>query len=149
MRYRAGFFGQEGVVRMTGLGVRRTGEHTFVGENDRGARVEIGIDGAEGSFTAGELLQLATAACGAVTVESIMTRRLGADTDFGVTASRERKEGAHEFDVIHVGFDVDVSGLDETERARLESIVRHALQEYCTVSRTIEKGTPVKVAFPG
>jgi uncharacterized OsmC-like protein len=133
---------------MAQLGVRRAGEHAFVGENDRGALVDIGLDDAEGSFTAGELLQLAVAACAAVTTEQVITRRTSEDSTFAVHARRDRREGAHEFDAIHIGFDLDVSGLDETERARLESIVRHSLEEYCTVSRSIEKGTPVKVTFP-
>jgi uncharacterized OsmC-like protein len=131
---------------MAGLDVRRVGQHEFAGHNDRGATVRIGRAGAEGAFSPGELLQLAVAACGAVTAENLITRRVG-DTAFTVRAGARRREGAHEYDALHVGFDIDVSGLDEAGRAQLESVVRGAIASLCTVSRTVEAGVPVKLAI--
>lgn len=132
---------------MSGLDVQRTGEHDFVGRNDRGARVRIGRVGAEGAFTPGELLQIALAGCSAVTAEELITRRVGEDSEFTVHADADRRHGAHEYDALRVSFDIDLSTVDDATRARLESTIRHALEQLCTVSRTVEKGTPVAVDF--
>jgi uncharacterized OsmC-like protein len=132
---------------MSGLTVRRTGTHEFIGTNDRGAQVRIGrADGVDG-FSPGELLQIALAGCSAVTAEELVTRRVGEDSDFAVHANADSTPGTHEFDALHVSLDIDLSTLDEAARARLETTVRRALDQLCTVSRTIEKGTPVKVNF--
>jgi uncharacterized OsmC-like protein len=132
---------------MASLEVRRVGQHEFTGHNDRGAEVKVGRSGAPGSFSPGELLQLAVAACSAVTAENLITRRVGEDSRFRVAAGAEQQPGGHEYDALRVAFDVDLSGLDEPVRAQLESTIRHALDQLCTVTRTVEAGTPVKVGF--
>jgi uncharacterized OsmC-like protein len=130
---------------MAELEVRRVGNHEFTGHNDRGAEVTLGRAGAEGSFTPAELLQIAVAGCSAVTAEELIARRVGADSAFTVGVDADRRPGSHELDAIHVGFDIDVSGLDDTGRAQLETVVRNALDQLCTVSRTVKHGAPVSV----
>lgn len=130
---------------MAGLEVRRTGKHEFTGHNDRGAEVHIGRSGAENSFSPGELLQLAVAACSAVTAEELITRRV--DANFTVKADADQVPGNHQYDALHVDFDIDLTGLDEVTRARLETAIRRALDLQCTVSRTIKAAAPVKVEF--
>ena len=130
---------------MAGLEVRRTGNHEFTGRNDRGAEVHIGRSGAENAFSPGELLQLAVAACSAVTAEELITRRV--DDDFTVWADAEKTPGAHQYDALLATFDIDLTGLDELTRARLETAIRRALDLQCTVSRTIKAAAPVKVEF--
>jgi len=41
---------------------------------------------------------------------------------------------------------VDLSGLDESARDRLRTVVTRAIHRYCTVGRTIEGGAPVPVS---
>ncbi|WP_329455655.1 OsmC family protein [Streptomyces sp. NBC_01497] len=128
---------------MAELEIERTGSHEFTARNARGAVVTIGRVGGEGSFTPGELLQLAAAGCAAVTVEELVVRRSGEDARFLASVSNDRRPGSHEYDALHVGLDVDLSALDEAARERVAAAIRTAVERECTVSRTIEKGTPV------
>lgn len=130
------------------LEVQRTGEHEFVGRNERGAEVRLGRKGAEGAFSPAELLQVAAAGCSAVTAEDLITRRVGDDSKFRVEVTADRREGASELDAIHVAFDVDVSGLDAHDREALATAVDRAIERLCTVSRTLKKGIPVTERFP-
>ncbi|WP_206784588.1 OsmC family protein [Amycolatopsis sp. MtRt-6] len=130
------------------LEVERTGEHAFVGRNERGAEVLVGRKGAEGAFSPAELLQIAVAGCNAVTAEELITRRIGEDAKFRVTVDADRREGASELDAVHVAFDVDVSALAADQRAALAGAVDRAIERLCTVSRTLKKGIPVTETFP-
>ncbi|WP_020657337.1 OsmC family protein [Amycolatopsis benzoatilytica] len=130
------------------LEVQREGKHSFVGRNERGAEVRVGRAGAEGAFSPSELLQIATAGCSAVTAEELITRRVGEDSKFRVEVSADRREGASELDAVRVAFDVDVSGLDEKQRAALAGAVDRAIERLCTVRRTLTKGIPVTESFP-
>ncbi|MDT8911715.1 OsmC family protein [Amycolatopsis sp. PS_44_ISF1] len=130
------------------LEVQREGEHSFVGRNERGAQVRLGRTGAEGAFSPAELLQIAVAGCSAVTAEELITRRVGADSEFRVAVSADRREGASELDAVHVAFDLDVSGLEPGQREALAGAVDRAIERLCTVSRTVKKGIPVTEEFP-
>lgn len=133
----------------TPVEVRRTGSHDFVGVNPRGAEVRIGRDGAEGAFTPGELLLVAAASCAGLTAEGLLTRRLGESAPLVVHADRDKEsEDAHEFSTVRVGFDVDLSVVDEDKRAALKEAVDRAIERLCTVSRTLENGAKVSVTFP-
>lgn len=130
------------------LEVERTGEHAFVGRNERGAEVRLGRKGAEGAFSPAELLQIAAAGCSAVTAEELITRRVGDDAKFRVAVTADRREGAAELDAVHVAFDVDVSALTADQRDALAGAVDRAIERLCTVSRTLKKGIPVTETFP-
>lgn len=130
-----------------GLEVERIGEHRFAGRNERGAEVLIGRKGHEGAFSPSELLQIAAAGCAAVTAESLILRRLGAQARLRLDVSAEEADGAHELDGIDVGFDLDLSTLDDAGRAELAATVDRAVERLCTVSRTLRKGIPVRETF--
>jgi uncharacterized OsmC-like protein len=132
---------------MTGLTVERTGEHEFTGRNERGATVRIGRNGMDGSFSPGELLQVATAACTAVTVEEIFTRRAGGDAALVALADADRSAGGHEYEVIRVKLLADLSFLDHETRQRVEYAMRKAAERECRVSRTVERGARVDLEF--
>jgi uncharacterized OsmC-like protein len=128
---------------MADLEIERSATHEFTARNARGAVVKIGRVGGEGSFTPGELLQIAAAGCAAVTAEELVVRRSGEGARFAATVGNDRRRGAHEYDALHVGLDVDLSSLDGAARERVAAAIRTAVERECTVSRTIEKGTPV------
>lgn len=130
---------------MTGLFVERVGEHEFVGRNDRGASVRIGRSGGEGSFSPGELLQIATAGCSAVTVEELITRRAGQDASLVATVEATRGPGGREYEALRVTLRADLSFLDDDTRDRVLRALRTAVANQCTVSRTIERGAPVEL----
>jgi uncharacterized OsmC-like protein len=131
---------------MTGLTVERVGEHEFVGRNERGATVRIGRSGRPDSFSPGELLQIATAACAAVTVEQLVTRRAGDDATLVAVADASRSPDGREYDVIRVTLLADLSFLDDETRRRVVHAMHQAVKRECTVSRTVERGAHVELA---
>ncbi|WP_243788888.1 OsmC family protein [Saccharopolyspora gloriosae] len=133
----------------TPVEVHRTGEHTFTASNGRGAEVTIGRDGAPGAFTPGELLLAAIAGCSAVTSENLLVRRAGQDADIAVHADRDKTaEDPNKFSAVQVRFDVDLSAVEGAERAKLLDAVERAIERYCTVSRSVEEGTPIALELP-
>ncbi len=130
--------------------VARTGEHQFVATNGRGGEVSIGRDGAPHAFTPGELLLAAIAGCSALTSENLLTRRLGAGAALGVHADRTKDaDDPNTFSSVRVSFDVDLSKVDDPgEREKLVNAVHRAIERACTVSRSVERGTPIHVELP-
>ncbi|XVS65647.1 OsmC family protein [Actinosynnema sp. CA-299493] len=124
---------------MSNVEVRRVGQHDFVATNDRGASVRVGRKGAEGAFTPVELLLAAAAGCAAVTAETLVTRRV--DGDFVARADDVRSPDGHSLTSVPVALDYDVSHLDAAQRAALETAVLRAIDQLCTVTRTL-KSTP-------
>ncbi|XVV05023.1 OsmC family protein [Actinosynnema sp. CA-248983] len=131
---------------MSNVEVRRVGQHDFVATNDRGASVRVGRAGAEGAFTPVELLLAAAAGCAIVTAETLITRRV--DGELTARADDVRPAGAHELDEVPVTLDYDVSRLDEQQRAALEVAVRRAIDQLCTVTRTLKKTPPTPLHLP-
>jgi uncharacterized OsmC-like protein len=133
----------------TPVEVRRAGPHHFVGRNPRGGEVHVGADGAANAFTPGELLLVAAAACAAVTAENLIIRRLGDEAELSVSADRTKEtEDAHEFTSVSTAMTLDLSTLAPDQREALVQAVRRAVANYCTVSRTLERGVPVSLSFP-
>jgi uncharacterized OsmC-like protein len=130
---------------MAALTVERVGEHEFVGRNSRGASVVIGRNGMPGSFSPGELLQIATAACSAVTVEELVTRRAGPDARLVALADASKSPDGREYDLLRVTLLADLSFLDEQTRSRVTLALEKAVRKECTVSRTVERGAPVEL----
>ncbi len=131
---------------MSNVEVRRVGQHEFVATNDRGASVRVGRKGAEGAFTPVELLLAAAAGCAAVTAETLVTRRV----DGGLVARADdvRSPSGHELDSVPVALDYDVSRLDDEQRAALEAAVQRAIDQLCTVTRTLKKASPTPLTLP-
>jgi uncharacterized OsmC-like protein len=132
---------------MTGLTVERVGGHAFVGRNERGATVAIGRTGMPGSFSPGELLRIATAACAAVTVEELVTRRAGEDARLVALADAAKSSDGSEYDQLRVTLLADLSFLDDETREKVAQAMHKAVERACTVSRTVERGAPVELAF--
>jgi uncharacterized OsmC-like protein len=126
--------------------VRRVGQHDFVATNDRGASVRVGRKGAEGAFTPVELLLAAAAGCAAVTAETLITRRV--DGDLVARADDVRSPDGHSLTSVPVSLDYDISTLDDTQRAALESAVLRAIDQLCTVTRTLKAAPPTPLTLP-
>jgi uncharacterized OsmC-like protein len=130
---------------MSNIEVRQAGRHVFVASNGRGAEVLIGRKDQEGSFSPLELLLAAAAGCVAVTAETLVTRRVG-----GFTAHAEHVGGAdaHEVTTVPVVLDYDLSGLDSAQREALETVVRRAVEQLCTVTRTLKRSATTPLTLP-
>lgn len=133
----------------TPVEVTRTDRSVFAATNRRGGEVTISTEEAPDSFTPGELLLAAVAGCAQLTGENLLTRRVG-DSPITVHADRDLdEEEPNRFGAVRLSFDVDLSAVeDEAERAKLADAVERAIALRCTVSRSVEHGTPTTVSLP-
>jgi uncharacterized OsmC-like protein len=128
---------------MTELWVERTGVRRYTGRSSRGAEVLVGSEDVEGVFTPGELLKIALAACSGMSSDQPLARRLGdhyaATVRVSGAADREREI----YPLLEESLEVELSGLSEDERSRLLVVVNRAVDQVCTVARTLKSGTTV------
>ena len=123
----------------------RSGTGTYVVTNARGGTISIG-SGESDDFTPVELFLTAIAGCSAVDVDFI-TSRLAEPTEFTVTAGGEKLRDEHG---NHMG-DIEVSfrvrfprGADgDKARERLPRAIDQSHDRLCTVSRSVQLGTPI------
>lgn len=122
----------------------RTSEGRYTLTNGRGGSVTTSSGTDELSPV--ELLMGAIAACTAVDVDTVTTRRTEPD-DFQVvvTADKVKDENGNHLENIAVSFQLRFPEGPEGDKARemLPKLVKRSHDEWCTVSRTIELGTPV------
>jgi uncharacterized OsmC-like protein len=127
------------------VAVDRTSASTYTATNARGGTISVG-DGSGTTFTPVELLLTAIAACTAIDVDIITTRRAEPDS-FRVEASATKVHdtlGSHLTDIA-VNFKVAFPDSPAGDQAReiLPGIVQLSHDRLCTVTRTVELGTPV------
>ncbi len=128
---------------MTDLWVERTGVRRYSGHSSRGAEVFIGSEDVEGVFTPGELMKIALAACSGMSSDSPLARRLGDDYQATVRVSGDADREHEVYPLLEEKLEIDLSGLDDDERARVFTVVRRAVDQVCTVGRTLKAGTAV------
>ncbi|CAJ1506595.1 OsmC family protein [[Mycobacterium] burgundiense] len=128
---------------MTKLWVERTGTRRYTGRSSRGAEVLVGSEDVDGVFTPGELMKIALAACSGMSSDQPLARRLGDDFQATIevsgAADREQERYPHLAETLVV----DLSGLTEAEAQRLRIVVNRAIDQVCTVGRTLKSGTEV------
>ncbi|MET7668227.1 OsmC family protein [Micromonospora luteifusca] len=128
--------------------IERTSVGTYVARNVRGGSMSMGT-GEDASFTPVELLLAAIGGCSAVDVDYITSRR-AEPIGFSVEVSGDKirdEAGGNRMQNIRVEFTVTFPAGPEGDRAR-EALPRSLKQSHdrlCTVSRTVELGTPVSV----
>ena len=128
---------------MTELWVERTGVRRYTGHSSRGAQVLVGSDDVEGVFTPGELLKIALAACSGMSSDSPLARRLGDDYPTTIRVSGDADRDQEVYPLLEEKLEIDLSGLDPEEKTRLLTVVRRAVDQVCTVGRTLKAGTTV------
>ena len=130
------------------VGLVRTGHAQFTATNARGGTLEFG-DGSDDRFTPVELLLTAIAGCTGIDVDFITTRRAEPDR-FELVASGRKvsDDGGNRLTDLQVTFDVVFpTGSDgDAARERMPAAVERSHKRLCTVSRTVELGTPIAVA---
>jgi putative redox protein len=125
----------------------RTSAGRYAATNARGGTLEFG-SGDVDDFTPVELLLAAIGGCSAVDVDTLTTRRAEPESfEVEVSGNKVRDEGGNRMDELSVTFRLtfpDGEGGDAA-RALLPAAVQRSHDRLCSVSRTIELGTPVAI----
>lgn len=129
--------------------VERVGPARFELLNDRGGRVTVGT-GDTTHLTPVELLLGAIGACSGMDVDLVTARRAEPETfTVEVTGRKLRDADGNQLDDIQVAFHVRFPDDADGDEARevLPKIVQRAHDQLCTVSRTVELGSPVTMTI--
>ena len=126
--------------------IERVAQGALTAINTRGGQLTFGTGGDAG-FTPTELLLAAIGGCTAIDVDILTSRRAEPDSfTIAVDAEKLRDEkGRNSLTDIVVTFRIrfpDGEGGDKA-RALLPDAVKRSHEQLCTVSRTVELGTPV------
>jgi uncharacterized OsmC-like protein len=128
---------------MTQLWVERTGARRYTGHSSRGAQVLVGSEDVDGVFTPGELLKIAVAACSGMASDRPLAHRLGDDYEAVVRVSGAADRDQERYPLLTETLEIDLSDLTEEEIQRLVVVVNRAVDQVCTVGRTLKSGTTV------
>jgi uncharacterized OsmC-like protein len=128
---------------MTELWVERTGTRRYTGQSSRGAEVLIGSEDIDGVFTPGELLKIALAACSGMSSDHPLAHRLGDDYQATIRVSGDADRDQEIYPLLQETLEVDLSGLDDAEKTRVLTVVQRAIDQVCTVGRTLKSGTKI------
>jgi uncharacterized OsmC-like protein len=131
------------------VSVARTGDRTYEGMNERGDTVRIGPAGTPGHFTPGELLKLALAGCAAMSSDRVTARRLGEDFAMTVWAHGAVDPDGVRYPEIEKEVLLDLSGLDEAERAALVDVMERSIERSCTVERSVKDAIELRTTING
>ena len=125
--------------------ITRTSAGRYTAVNGRGGVLDFGTGDID-AFTPVELFLAAIGGCTAVDVDILTTRRAEPDSFVvHVDGEKVRDEGGNRMDELSVTFRVrfpEGEGGDAA-RALLPDAVERSHDRLCTVSRTVELGTPV------
>lgn len=132
--------------------ITRLDTGVYQATNPRGGTLVFGSRAGD-AFTPVELLLAALGGCSAVDIDVVTARRVE-PVSFDVTVSAEvdHADGANRLTDIGIRFQLDFGQGPEADSARrvAPAAARVSHQRTCTVSRTVELGTPVAmtVEFP-
>ncbi|MCO4696376.1 OsmC family protein [Streptomyces sp. RO-S4] len=125
--------------------VERTSSGHYVATNPRGGTITFSTDGGA-EFTPVELLLAAIGGCSAADVDVATSRHAEpAEFSVAVTGDKISDEEGNRMTNLRVTFSVAFPDEDGADRARaiLPRAVKTSHDRLCTVSRTVELGTPV------
>lgn len=129
------------------VSIERVASKQYIATNARGGKLLVG-EGSDNEFTPVELLLTALAACSAIDVDSVTTRRAEPDS-FEVQASGDkiRDDSGNRMENLELVFRVEFPEGESGDEARkvLPDAITKSHDRLCTVSRTVELKSPVKV----
>jgi uncharacterized OsmC-like protein len=129
--------------------IERTGLHTFRAANTRGGTLDFG-DGDDPAFSPVDLLLTAIAGCTALDVEYITAKReLPVRFDARIRADKVRDDDGNHLTNIVLRFEIEFPDGEAGDAARevLPSALARSHDRLCTVSRTVELGTPIEASL--
>ena len=125
--------------------IDRVGAGSYTVTNERGGTISVG-NGSNDDFTPVELLLAAIGSCTSIDADVATTRHVE-PTEFGVTVTGNKisdEQGSRMTDlavVFRVAFPEGADG--DAARTILPRAVKLSHDRLCTVSRTVEIGTPI------
>ena len=131
------------------VSIERIANSRYTVTNDRGGQITIGTGTGTGTgtdFTPVELLLTAIGSCTAADVDILTSRRAEPRRfEVGVDAEKIRDSSGNHLTDITVTFRVAFPDGEAGDKARaiLPDVVRQSHERLCTVSRTVELGTPI------
>jgi len=128
-----------------GVRLERIENSRYIATNDRGGQISIGRgDGTD--FTPVDLLLAGIGGCTAIDVDILTSRRAEPDSfEILIDAEKVRDEAGNHLTDIVVTFRITFPEGEQGDKARdlLPDAVRKSHDRLCTVSRTVELGTPI------
>jgi len=128
---------------MTELWVERTGIRRYTGHSSRGAEVLIGSESDDGVFTPGELLKIALAGCSGLSSDQPLRRRLGDDYRAVIRVAGPADRDQERYPRLAETLEIDLSGMSAEDIERLLLVVNRAIDQVCTVGRTLKAGAEI------
>jgi putative redox protein len=128
-----------------GVTIERIANSHYTATNARGGTITVGTADTP-DFSPVELLLVAIGACTAIDVDILTSRRAEPDSfTVAVGAEKVRDAGGNSLKDITVTFRVAFPDGDDGDKARalLPDAVKKSHERLCTVSRTVEQGTPI------
>ena len=128
-----------------GVRLERIENSRYIATNDRGGQISIG-HGPGTDFTPVDLLLAGIAGCTAIDVDILTSRRAEPDAfEILVDAEKVRDGAGNHLTDIVVTFRIKFPAGEQGDNARalLPDAVKKSHDRLCTVSRTVELGTPV------
>ena len=128
-----------------GVRLERIENSRYIATNDRGGQISIG-KGEGADFTPVDLLLAGIGGCTAVDVDILTSRRAEPEAfEVLVDADKVRDEAGNHLTEILVTFRIKFPAGERGDAARalLPDAVKKSHDRLCTVSRTVELGTPV------
>jgi putative redox protein len=123
---------------------RVTNSH-YTATNERGGTISVGTADTP-DFSPVELLLVAIGGCTAIDVDILTSRRAEPDSfTVAVGAEKVRDAGGNSLKDITVTFRIAFPEGEDGDKARalLPDAVKKSHERLCTVSRTVEQGTPI------
>ena len=89
------------------------------------------------------VMKIALAACSGMASDAPLQRRLGEDYQTTIRVSGAADRDQERYPLLEERMELDLSGLSEDEAARVLTVVARAIDQVCTVGRTLKSGTEV------
>jgi putative redox protein len=127
------------------VSIERIANGKYTVTNDRGGQITIST-GEGADFSPVELLLTAIGGCTAADVDVLTSRRAEPDTfQVEVGAEKIKDDNGNHLTDITVTFRIAFPEGEDGDKARavLPDAVRLSHDRFCTVSRTVELGTPI------
>jgi putative redox protein len=132
-----------------GVRLERIEHSRYLITNDRGGQISIGTGQGQGQgtdFTPVDLLLAAISGCTAADVDALTSRRAEPDSfEVLIDAEKIRDAGGNHLTDLQVTFRIRFPEGERGDKARalLPDAVQKSHDRLCTVSRTVELGTPI------